>query len=946
MNKLLHLIPIIIFILGTFTVNAQQVVPNNSGFVRGLLQDTIHKYTVKSATISIYRADSTLLNYQLSNNYGEFSFKNLPLATKYYIEVSHISYQILRQSFELTGKQNTIDLKVLILKPKEVQLKEVQIRIPPIQMNGDTLEFNAAAFKLDSNAVVEDLLRKIPNVTLWGDGQITVNGREVKSLLVNGKEFFGGDFKIALQNIPKNALEKVQVYNTNNNENNPLDSMLTVNLKLKKGKDTGYFGKFGGGYGTTNRFEADGNINIFIPKLQVSIVSASNNVNKIANNLKTLTSNNTFKGSDLNVEYQPDFSVNGISRTNVGGVTLSYNFIEPPTHETKSTFTANYFVQNRNNDVILTSQTVTAITEGNKIFDNTSTNSNSLSTNQSFDSRFEYAKQSHRLEITQSFSVNTNKSNNSSLRSTSNQEHELTSTNNTVGQNKYNNKTFRFNVDYNYNRSLNYKNKIRSFNVRYSLKINDNNGERENLTSLRSFVDSTSNRDYNRKYNTNGNNLNQHLYAELTELQKILFGYKRLVNTNFNISNDLKIQNYDSKNQVSDLNSLINNYTTNTYLSNNVHINTIKETPALNLTQSYTKNISNRFNRNVSLNLSLRQQFSYQDNRSVKLFQNITRKYSNFVPQVSVSYYRSQYGEYSNNITFNFETNVTIPTMDQLAPLTDSSNIYLQQRGNINLREAKARDINIYFSHIDQHSKNTLNYNFNASLTFIENSFSDSTFIDNQNRRTIYLINANGSRSARISADFKKALKLKIATLQFSFGGAISFDKNPGYVNEAFSFSHGKNSNTYVSMNYTYREKLAFEAKENLSFFNSNAYNTNYSGSNITSAFSSRYKVTKKFSINSNISLNSSKASAGKTMNYNIWNASAAYRFLKGNTAEFKFTALDLLHQNNNIINTGSANSFTFVNRNVLRQYFIITFSYYPRQFGKKVPPTPHKVRH
>ncbi|HEY0667621.1 MAG TPA: hypothetical protein VGD22_05555 [Sphingobacteriaceae bacterium] len=348
MRKLLQLITFVSFTVCIYNVRAQQVNTTNTGSVKGLLQDTVHKYTVKSATVSVYRADSTLLNYQLSNNYGEFSFKNLALNNKYYIEVSHVSYRVLRQNFSLSGSQTSIDLKDFILQPKEIALKEVQIHIPPIQMNGDTLEFNAAAFKLDSNAVVEDLLRKIPNITLWGDGQITVNGREVKSLLVNGKEFFGGDFKMALQNISKNALQKVQVYNVQKDETNPLDSTLTVNLKLKKGKDKGHFGKIGGGYGTTERFEADGNLNFFAPKLQLGIIAAGNNVNKIASNIRELTSNSTFKGVGTNVEYQPDFSATGITRTNTGGATFSYNFIEKPTYEKKKCVYGKLFCPKQN----------------------------------------------------------------------------------------------------------------------------------------------------------------------------------------------------------------------------------------------------------------------------------------------------------------------------------------------------------------------------------------------------------------------------------------------------------------------------------------------------------------------------------------------------------------------------------------------------------------------
>ncbi len=243
----------------------------------------------------------------------------------------------------------------------------------------------------------------------------------------------------------------------------------------------------------------------------------------------------------------------------------------------------------------------------------------------------------------------------------------------------------------------------------------------------------------------------------------------------------------------------------------------------------------------------------------------------------------------------------------------------------------------MYFYHNDHRGKNTLNYSISASLDFTESSIGDSIFIDSQNRRNIYLANLDGNRSANLSGHIRKALKLKTSALQINFGGSVSLNKNPGYVNNAFSFSNNLNTSTSTSFNYTYKDKVAFETKENLSFYRSrqNAFNTNYSGTNISSTLSGSYNISKKFSLNSNISLNSNKPSGSKSINYNIWNASAVYRLLKGNNAEFKLTALDLLRQNNSIINTANATSFTFASRNVLQQYFMTTFSYYPRQFGK-----------
>ncbi|RYE46058.1 MAG: TonB-dependent receptor, partial [Sphingobacteriales bacterium] len=168
---------IIAFLLNAviFTANAQQT--THPGSAKGIVRDTAQNYVLKSATVSVYKAaDSTLLSYQVTNNYGEFSFKNLPVDLLLKLEISHVGYMTGRKNFTIPSGKNTIDLKTIIVERSDVTLDNVVISVPPISVNGDTLEFNAAAFKLDTNATVEDMLRVIPNVTLWGDGQITVNG--------------------------------------------------------------------------------------------------------------------------------------------------------------------------------------------------------------------------------------------------------------------------------------------------------------------------------------------------------------------------------------------------------------------------------------------------------------------------------------------------------------------------------------------------------------------------------------------------------------------------------------------------------------------------------------------------------------------------------------------------------------------------------------------------
>jgi hypothetical protein len=931
----------LILLLVIFTVQitkAQLANPNNIGSVKGILRDTANDYTLKSATVSLFRADSTLVNYQLSNSYGEFTFRNIPLNAKMYIEVSHVGYALYKKWFTVMDAKTPLDLKILTMNRRDVTLKEVEIKIPPISMNGDTLEFNAAAFKLDSNAVVEDLLRKIPNVTLWGDGQITVNGREVKSLLVNGKQFFGGDFKMATQNIPKSSLEKVQVYATRD-ENNPLDSTMNVNLKLKKGREIGYFGKIGAGYGTRNSYEIDANVNAFTPKMQLGIIGASNNINKIANSIQTLTANSTFKGVGTKVEYQSDFRQTGLNKPNVGGATFTYNFVEKPDYRKKSTLTANYFIQNRNTENITDTRTTTNINGSGQIFDLNVNNSNNIGTNQKFDSGFELVKKQHRLNIRQAMTVNDGNTTNHIERSAYNSQNVLTSTNNTVGNNDFKNKGLTLNIDYNL--SPNYvvqrKHRFSGLQAKYDLLINDNESNRSNLTSFRLISNAASNKDFDRRYQVQNNEINQTLDLKLPNLKSLFFGYQDFAGFDLSLTNKLSLEHDEDDHQVEDLNATTNSYLKNAYLTNVTQVNVVDEIPGVTLIKSIYKSLANRYSKNLTIDLSAKQRFIHQANQSTQAIQNITRNYSRFVPSAGINFSHNQFGDFYKGLSINYNTNIRIPTLEQLAPLRDSTNLYYVQAGNINLRAATERELSFSFNHLDQGNKNVLNYNLYVMMGISENKIVDSIFIDDQNRRTVFLSNANGNKYLNANGNIRKTFKFKTTELQVSLFGGVNVAKNPGYVNRVFSFSNSLNTNGTLKFNFTYKDKFATEASQNYNTYHSKqaAFNTNYSGLNLASAVSSSYNFSKKLTLGSNISYNTSKSSNAKTINYTIWNASATYRFLKGNNAEFKLSALDLLHQNTNIINYGNANSYTLGTQQVLQQYFLTTFSYYPRKFGK-----------
>jgi len=932
----------ITFLLSTFFFYATAQQSNSAlpGTAKGIVRDTAQNYVLKSATVSVYKAaDSTLLSYQVTNNYGEFNFKNLPVNTPLRLDISHVGYMTIRKSFSIPSEKNSIDLKTIVANRRDITLADVVISVPPITMNGDTLEFNAAAFKLDSNAVVEDLLRSIPNIVLWGDGKITVNGKEVKNLLVNGKSFFGGDPKIATQNIAKNALQKIQVYSTAKNERNPQDSTLEMNLKLKKGKDIGFFGKIGAGYGTNNRFETDASINMFTPKMQLALVGAMNNVNKVPDDVGALMSSSTFKGVGTDVEYQPDFRASGINRPATAGLNFTYNFVEKPTYDKKNTLKSNYFIRDKNSDFLSKTKTTTSVNSSDKVIENSNTVNSYLNTDQRFDTQYELITKGHELNFSQSVNINNGSNTEQTKRTAGNLQDTLTSTNNSLNTSNFKNSNFNLHGGYRYSPYFRRQGqRFIGFTINYDLAVYNNENERKNITEFTSFENAASNQKFNRKYNTNSEGNNHRFEFVLPGIQNLIFGSKNVVGLNFDITNNLNLKTDKNDNQVQDLDTLTGNYNGNAYLSNRIETSTTEEIAGLRIEKSFNKSLSNRYHKSLTIRFHPKQILMSQDNKSDRAFQNIKRNYHKFVPDGGISYNNSQYGEYSRYLDLNYFTRVNIPNINQLAPLTDSTNLYYLQRGNINLKEAIQQEISFSFSHYDQKNKNTLHYSFNISAGMIKDNVVDSLLIDDQNRRTVYLVNADGNKYINFYGNIRKAYKLKSSEFQFNLNGSVNFNKNPGYTNNVFTFSSNFNTNSSANINYTYKSYLAVVLGQTYSTYLSKqeAFNTKYSGKNLGTNLSTSYNLTKKLTLNSNVSFNNSSSSNTKDINFTIWNASAIYRFLKGNNAEFKFSALDLLHQNSSVINYGNSNSFTIGTQNVLKQYFMTTIAYYPRQFGKK----------
>ncbi|RYY54050.1 MAG: TonB-dependent receptor [Chitinophagaceae bacterium] len=277
------------------------------GRIEGVLTDTSANPVVY-ATVTVFDAvDTTVVSYRLSDETGRFRVPGLPAGTKLRVVISASGFEVFRKEFTLSADSANLDLGKIKMGTSITELDDVLVvaERPPVVVRRDTIEFNAASFKTLPTALVEDLLKKMPGVDVDREGNITVNGRRVNRLLVEGKEFFGSDPKIASKNLPANLIDKVQVTDDKEQlaQNPDLaagDVGQVINLKLKKSIKQGWFGKLYAGAGTRDRYEAGGIANLFRDTLQVSLLGFSNNLSRSGFGFQDIFTIGGFNRSDIN----------------------------------------------------------------------------------------------------------------------------------------------------------------------------------------------------------------------------------------------------------------------------------------------------------------------------------------------------------------------------------------------------------------------------------------------------------------------------------------------------------------------------------------------------------------------------------------------------------------------------------------------------------------------
>ena len=274
----------IVGILGMSSLAAAQTGRYN---VEGVVTDT-SDVTLAGATVVLLNAtDSTIVSFGTTRSDGLFRLRRIQPGN-YALQISFVGFEQYTSELEIVDDDLNAGRIPLEAAVSELDALVITADYIPILINKDTLEYNADAFNVRPNANVEELLKRLPGVDVERDGTIRAQGEEVEQVLVDGKEFFGNDPRIATQNLPADAVDKVQVYDKKSDmaEFSGVDDgeeAKTINLALKEDSKQGYFGNTSGGYGSDNikgRYEGRFSLNRFSPSTQLSVIGNLNNVNE------------------------------------------------------------------------------------------------------------------------------------------------------------------------------------------------------------------------------------------------------------------------------------------------------------------------------------------------------------------------------------------------------------------------------------------------------------------------------------------------------------------------------------------------------------------------------------------------------------------------------------------------------------------------------------------
>jgi len=847
--------------------------------VKGIVLDE-DKLPLEFVSVALLQpTDSLLIKYTSTGQDGKFDISGFKEGT-YMLQIYLMTYQANQQTLNFT--KNERDLGEIILKKDVNQLDEITINaIVPIKIKQDTVAFNTKAFKVKQDDNVGDLIKKLPGVQIGTDGKVSAQGEDVTKILVDGKEFFNNDQTIALQNLNADAIKSVQIIDEESDDTRTTgikdgEKRKIINLVLKEGKKSGYFGKIGAGIGTNDRYTSDFDLNRFTANTQLALFGKLNNINNTGatvfrrdgsrgGNSGFLTTGTA--GANYNYEFKKDLNFN-----------LDYHYgysdREEEEESKRTQFTQDKsFTSKRNND----SQNI----------------SNNHNVNFSLRDRSVEGKY---LEFRGSFKNDNRQSDSNSNTSFFNEDNNLdaTSERHTSSEDARNNG----NLNFSYRKKLNEKG--RNLRVRSGISFSDNKDMNfQNSTNVSDVTSSFESNEITTKDEKN-KSLNYNVSFRYMEpiIEHHLISFSSSINNN---NNDESVEQTKTINEISQ-----NPFIYQLDYNKRVYNNQLGYVFSQDKIQVY-----------LSGSLETMKQELDVDNADV-----LNNNYTNFLPRATVSY------EYKKGkrLRFRYNKETELPNSNQVTPIVNDFNPLYISVGNSNLTPEKNDNFNVmFYSH--EFQKATSFFSF-LGYTKTTNTIISKRSIDDNYITTATFENYGSRESYRGHLNLSKKISNIGLRYNVNLGGNIN--NYTTIIDNDYNETDSKSWNFGLSLSNENKNKVDLTVGANYDF-NKTTYSLqdkdrDYVKQNYYTKFD--WDLTTSLTFNTQFDFSLYTDNNFDSQSVPIWNLGFDYAFLKGKRGNLKLQVFDILDKDLGIVRNSSDSYFEETIQKNLGTYAMLSFTY------------------